>query len=82
MKHNRRYSAEECLKLYQDVTGDDPFERTELERADMVTDIRACLMAYSLDNAAAVLHKQGWHQSLQWCEIAAIGMRARAGKLK
>lgn len=81
-QRRRQYTAQECLDLYHAVTGDDPFERSELERADMVTDIRACLMAYSLDNAAQVLHKQGWHESLEWCNIAAMGMRARARSLK
>ncbi len=78
----RQYTPEVCLSLYQQVTGDDPYERDPLEQKDMVTDIRACLMAYSLDNAGQVLHKQGWNTSLEWCNIAAMGMRAKAQGLK
>lgn len=77
---NRQYTAEQCLSLYQQVTGDDPCERDNDERQQMVTDIRACLMAYSLENAEKVLHKQGWG-TIGWCGIAAMGMRARASRL-
>ncbi len=77
----RQYTPEECLLLYQQVTGDDPSERDPLEQKDMVTDIRACLMAYSLDNAGMVLYRQGWG-SEAWCAIAAMGLRARAQRLR